>query len=267
MTLFFPDLSNWEPNLEIQPGTVAVVAKATEGNYYQDGSFARFKAGAARTGALFSGYHFLIQNIDPAAQADYYHQFAGNTPCMLDVETSGTSRPTVAQCLAFIERLRTLGGRCWGVYFPRWYWKQVGGDLGRLEASGAVLVSSYYGNYSKTGTGWLRYGGATPKVWQYTNAQSYGGTSVDFNAFEGTLNDLQNLIYGDTMTPYDVWAFKNPNLDADDMRQRLVNAENAAQAASAKLDQVLEKLAALSVGSVDAAALAKAELDALKERL
>jgi len=268
MTIFFPDLSNWEPNLNLVPGTQAVVAKATEGNYYKDASFTRFRDEAGQMGIPFSGYHFLISNIDPALQAAWYHSFAGNIPCMLDVETEGSSKPTVAQCLQFIDALSRLGGRCWGAYFPRWYWGQVGGDLGALERAGAVVVSSSYTTYTDQGPGWEPYGGATPAIWQYTSSQSYGGSPCDFNAFRGTQAELAALMTGTDMNPYDVWAFKNPNLDPIDMRQRLVNAEINAEATNAKLDKVLELLGKLSVGAgVDPAALAAAELDALKERL
>lgn len=268
MTVFFPDLSNWESTVGIQPGTPAVVAKATEGTYYRDASFFRFKDEAGRLGIPFSGYHFLIQGVDATAQANAYHVYAGDVPCMLDVETTGSSKPTVDDVVAFITALKKAGGRCWGVYFPQWYWGQVGGDLSRLTAAGAVLVSSNYTTYSDTGPGWVSYGGAAPAIWQYTNSQSYGGSPCDFNAFRGSADELAALISGGSdMTPYDVWAFKNPNLDPIDVRQRLVNAEAAAEAANAKLDQVLAKLATLAVGGVDASAVAKAELDELKNRL
>lgn len=196
MTIAFPDLSNWEPNLHIQPATVAVVAKATEGNYYRDASYGRFKSEAAAVGAIFSGYHFLKAEIDAAAQADYYHAFAGSTPCMIDVETEGSSKPGVDQVLAFAARLKAAGGRAWGVYFPKWYWEQVGGDLSRLTAAGLVLVSSSYTAYSDTGPGWAPYGGATPEIWQWTDAQPYGGGSCDFNAFRGTTQQLAARING-----------------------------------------------------------------------
>lgn len=195
-TLAFPDLSNWEPNLHIQPATVAVIAKATEGTYYQDKSYGRFKAEASTEGSLFSGYHFLKSDEDAGAQAAYYHAFAGATPCMLDVETEGASKPTVDEVLAFAARLRELGGRAWAVYFPKWYWEQVGGDLSRLTAAGLVLVSSDYAAYSDTGPGWAPYGGATPGIWQWTDAQPYGGGSCDFNAFKGTVAELAERING-----------------------------------------------------------------------
>lgn len=194
MTIFYPDLSNWESGLHIQPGTVAVVAKATEGDYYHDGSYQRFKTEAASVGAIFSGYHFLKANITPERQADYYFGYAGATPCMLDVETEGDSKPTLDEVLAFADRLKGRGGRVWASYFPRWYHDQVGGDLSRLTAAGIALVSSNYTSYSDSGPGWEPYGGATPLMWQYTNAQHYGGGSCDFNAFRGSVADLAKLV-------------------------------------------------------------------------
>lgn len=195
MTIFFPDISSYEAGLTIQPGTVAVIAKATEGTYYQDPDYAEFKAQAAHVGAVFSAYHFLKAGGNPAGQADYCHAMVGSTPVMLDVETEGTSKPGVADVAAFITRIRALGGRVWGAYFPQWYWQQVGGNLASL---GVAIVSSNYAAYSDSGPGWAPYGGATPAAWQYTDAQAYGGQHVDFNAFKGSVAELAALINGTT---------------------------------------------------------------------
>lgn len=192
MTIFFPDISSYEAGLIIQPGTVAVIAKATEGTYYKDAQYANFKAQAAHVGAVFSAYHFLKAG-GGMAQADYCHAMVGSTPVMLDVETEGTSKPTVADCAAFIARMRALGGRVWGAYFPQWFWQQVGGNLASL---GVAVVASNYTAYSDSGPGWAPYGGVTPSLWQYTDKQSYGGQSMDFNAYKGTVAELAALING-----------------------------------------------------------------------
>lgn len=210
MTIFFPDISSYEYGLSIAPGTVAVIAKATEGTYYRDANYAGFKAQAAAVGAIFSAYHFLKAG-GGAAQADYYHAWAGAVPCMLDVETEGASKPTVLDCLAFINRLRDIGGRVWGAYFPAWYWEQVGGSLASL---GVAVVSSNYTAYSDTGPGWAPYGGAAPVIWQYTNAQSYGGQLVDFNAFKGTVAQLAALINGTTPITGDDMALTPEEIQA-----------------------------------------------------
>lgn len=200
MTVFYPDYSSYQGQAVVPMGVAAVVAKATEGNYYQDADYSWYEHQAWALGVPFSGYHFLKADVDPATQAAYYNSFAGKTPCMLDVETEGSSKPTVDQVVAFIIALKRLGGRVWGVYFPQWYWSLVGGDLSLLEASGAVLVASSYRPYSDSN--WpTAYGGAVPAVWQYTSGYNLNGTSVDYNAFRGTAEQLAAIINGDTMDP------------------------------------------------------------------
>lgn len=190
MTIFYPDLSNYQAGYTIPSDTPAVVAKATEGTYYLDSSFHNFQHQATVMGIPFSGYHFLKSESTPQEQAQYYYNFAGKIPCMLDVETSGSSRPTVEQTIEFIQALQSLGGRVWGVYLPQWYWGDIGGDLSRLVTAGAVLISSYYVSYSDSGPGWNGYGGATPTMWQYTS------TPIDMNAFKGTPAQLAAIING-----------------------------------------------------------------------
>lgn len=253
MTLMFPDVSSYQRGLRIQPGTVAVVAKATQGKGFEDSSFRDFMDQAAAVGAVAAGYHFLEQG-DGEAQADHCHQFAGDVPMMLDCEPVAGSKPTVADCMAFIERYHALGGRVWGVYFPHWYWQQVGGDLRPLrDMGGACLISSAYTGYtdSPTGTGWQSYGGLTPTVWQYTSNQPYGGMAIDFNAYRGTLDDLKNLIQGDDMTPHDVWAFRGNNgdglgPDAPDVHQSLLTTRDNTQTTMGDVKALEQTVAALA---------------------
>jgi hypothetical protein len=191
VTIFYYDVSSFQGQTQLPSDCSAIVAKATEGTYYRDSEYAWFKQQAANRNLPFSGYHFLKAEEDPAAQAAYYHNFAGNVPCMLDVETEGSSLPTVDQTLKFIDALHGLGGRVWGVYIPRWYWAQIGGNLGLLEAAGAVLISSNYTSYSDDGVGWQPYGGAkTITAWQFTS------TPLDKNAFKGTQADLADIFNG-----------------------------------------------------------------------
>lgn len=192
MTIFYYDVYAGSGQIQVPSDAAAIVAKATEGTYYRDSEYAWFKQQAANRSLPFSGYHFLNGNEDPAAQAAYYHDFAGAVPCMVDVEPedSANSRPTVDQTVAFIEALHGLGGHVWGVYFPQWYLNEVGGDLSRVTALGAVIVSSSYTGYSDTGPGWQPYGGATPAVWQYTSVP------LDKNAFKGTGAQLAALFNG-----------------------------------------------------------------------
>jgi len=302
MTIFFPDISSYEAGLIIQPGTVAVIAKATEGTYYRDAQYANFKAQAAHVGAVFSAYHFLKAG-NGAGQADYCHAMVGSTPVMLDVETEGTSKPTVADCADFISRMRALGGSVWGAYFPQWYWQQVGGNLASL---GVAVVASNYTAYSDTGPGWAPYGGVSPALWQYTDKQPYGGQTIDFNAYKGTVQQLAALING-TSAPaptsggsivgtipasigqfYPEIAGQFPGGQTFDNDTALIWADGGARAAAlyakqcrdevtalkaefdalnGTLAQVLAKLGTLSAGGVDESALAADVVHGIGQKL
>jgi hypothetical protein len=116
---------------------------------------------------------------------------------------------------------------------PHWYYQEIGSpDLTPLADAGLSLVSSNYTAYSDTGPGWAGYGGMTPVVWQYTDSQPYGGQSVDFNAYLGTIEEFQALIGGTVaLSQADidavalaVWGYINTAAgDTVDMHQLLVN--------------------------------------------
>lgn len=195
MTIFYPDVSNYNGGLTIQPGTVAVCAKATEGRTFVDGWYNNFRDQAAKVGAFFFAYHWLHHgNVD--AQAAHCSSIVGSTPVMIDCEDT-TDHPTVADCIAFADGIRARGGVCTTVYMPEWYWQSIGSpDLRPLAAAGLHLVSSNYTTYSDTGSGWSPYGGVTPAIWQYSSTFPYGGRAVDINAFRGSVDDLRTLVTG-----------------------------------------------------------------------
>lgn len=186
-TIFGPDVSNYQGGLRIQPATVLLFAKCSEGTGYRDPTYTGFKSQAAAVGAVFMAYHFL-RGGSAAAQADLAFSVVGKaTPLMLDVEANGA---TVSDVVAFRTRYRQLGGNLRAVYLPRWYWQNIGSpSLAPLD--GLLLVSSAYTPYSDSGAGWAPYGGMTPKIWQFTDSFSYGGMRVDFNAYRGTVDQLK----------------------------------------------------------------------------
>ncbi len=193
MTLHFPDVSSYQAGISFKGAPVAMV-KATEGAGYVSPDYAAAKARAASAGAYLCAYHFLRAG-NGAGQADHAHAVAGSVPLMLDMELEGGSLPHVADAVAFITRYRQLGGKCFLLYLPHWYWQQIGSpSLVPLTGLGMLLVSSQYTAYSDTGPGWNAYGGMTPVVWQYTDKAAFNGHSVDFNAFKGTLPEFISLV-------------------------------------------------------------------------
>lgn len=106
-------------------------------------------------------------------------------------ENRVTSNPSVQDCAQFLDRFRGLGGLCWEVYLPHWYWQQLGSpSLQPLVARGLELVTSdYTGNpENAAAAGWQAYGGMpTVKTWQYTSAGTVNGMAdVDVNCFRGS---------------------------------------------------------------------------------
>jgi hypothetical protein len=206
LTIFFPDISSYQSGLDLS-GALAVTAKATQGTGYVNPVYGAFKAEAAKHGACFVAYHFLEAG-DGGGQAQACYRQAGKTPVMLDFEPSGTSRPTLSDATSFVDAYRKLGGACWLVYLPRWYWGSSpinSASLKPLTDRGLLLVSSDYVPYTDaaSGAGWQAYGGMTPTVWQYTSGLSFNAHSVDFNAYRGThAGDQSPSAVADTLRQY-----------------------------------------------------------------
>jgi hypothetical protein len=198
--IYYPDVSEFQ-NDENLKGALLICARATEGTHLTDPDYANYKAQAARLGAFFFAYHFLEDGETPQAQAHYAFSVVGrDTPLMLDFEpidgAGGTfiSKPTVAMAEQFIDAYRALGGTCFVLYFPRWYWQDLGSpSLSGFINRGMVLVASDYQRPTDTGPGWLPYGGLAPKVWQYTN-RGPGAVATDWNVYKSAQPTVQAAV-------------------------------------------------------------------------
>lgn len=194
MTLHFPDVYSGQAGIPFTGAPIAIV-KATQGTGYVNPDFAPAQARAATAGAYLCGYHFLEAG-GGAAQAAHCHAIAGTVPLMLDMEEAPDGgQPGVPDAVAFIDRYRALGGTCFLLYLPHWYWQRIGSpSLAPLISRGMLLVSSNYTTYSDDGPGWAAYGGMKPAVWQYTSTATFNGHHpVDMNAFKGTVAGFRSL--------------------------------------------------------------------------
>ncbi len=200
MTFWYPDISNYQAGLTIQPNTVVVCAKGSEGTTYTDPTYLNFRKQTLAEGGFFFGYHYVWLN-DPIAEAQFAFGIHGpQTALMLDIENPNRV-PTIPEILAFVTEYRRLGGTVKLAYLPRWYWQSDMGspDLTPLANALLRLVSSNYTVYSDTGPGWNAYGGMTPYIWQYTDALPYGGQNVDFNACKDDLANFKKWMIGDVV--------------------------------------------------------------------
>lgn len=193
MTFFYPDISNHNFPVSVS-GQSYVMAKATEGTSFVDPDYVRYKASCNAKRIWFAAYHFLHAG-NAQAQAEHARSVViPNVGLMIDCEPTGSSRPTTADVSAFTTAARALDLRVHLLYLPHWYWLEMGEpDLTWTKDMSLNLVSSDYTTYSDTGPGWEAYGGVTPAIWQYTDTQNLNGEPVDFNAFKGTLLDLERM--------------------------------------------------------------------------
>jgi GH25 family lysozyme M1 (1,4-beta-N-acetylmuramidase) len=190
MTIFFGDYSSFQRGVRLD-GTVAACIKATEGTTYSNPYFSQTRDEANRVGAYVFAYHFLRRG-DGDGQADFYYRQRGNRPVAVDWEVAADgSHPDIHDMFNFINGVNNRGGRCHIAYIPHWFWQQVGSpDLTGLRQFPVRLWSSQYTTYSDTGPGWDPYGGMYPQIWQYTDKFNMNGTTCDFNAFKGTVDEL-----------------------------------------------------------------------------
>ncbi len=193
--IHFPDLSAYQKGISLE-GALAAALKATEGTNWLSSDFEPAVLRASNAGAWPFAYHFLRQG-NPAGQAEWCYAHVREMPLMLDWEPAGTSRPSLADARSFIDEYRELGGHVYALYHPNWYWQQIGKpSLQAFIDRKMSLWSSNYVAYTEDGPGWLPYGGMTPRIWQWTSSRLFNGQPVDFNAFKGTLHELQELISG-----------------------------------------------------------------------
>lgn len=204
MVIFGPDLSSFEAGVDVAAlPDPFVMAKCTEGTYYADAYYAHWHQQAVATGKIFVPYHF-ISGENPAAQTAQLVAHIGDTslPVMIDWEPEGNFKPTFPQLLALADAMTARGLRPRLAYAPRWHWQNEGSpDLSPLLGRGIYLVaSSYPGGTSypgDTASGWLRYGNASPLIWQFTDSANDHGQHVgDYNAFRGNRDQLAALLGG-----------------------------------------------------------------------
>ncbi|HEU5429582.1 MAG TPA: GH25 family lysozyme [Actinocrinis sp.] len=216
MTIYGPDISSYEAGLDLSQLADAsfVIAKTTEGTYYTDADYQGWRLQAARLGKPFAWYHFLSgENVTAQAAHTMANVGDASLPGMLDFEPAGAFRPTVGQGLAYVDAAHAAGLRLVLLYLPRWYHQELGSpDLTGFAARGVHLVSSAYPGgtgsapalYPGDGAaGWQPYGGMAPVLYQFTNQASDGGKPMDYNAFRGSVAELQALFGGNVILGHD----------------------------------------------------------------
>lgn len=208
MTIFGVDVSGYDPGVAWPKVAAAGVgfafAKVSEGGGYTASTWPSHRDGMrALPGFLPGAYHFLSAGPDPAGQVGHFLAKSGDVSGLmvaLDVEPSGSSRPTAAAARVWVTEFKAqTGGHPVVGYYPRWYWMETGTpDLTFFDVlwqsryvSGTGSAASLYARVGPTW--WDAYGGMSPQILQFTEDAAVPGVGggVDVNAYRGTLEQLR----------------------------------------------------------------------------
>lgn len=182
-----------------------------------DHTFHRNLRVAREAGMVVAAYHFVTPWENGAVNTDHVlRTVPEDCPVVLDIEATRGQNTSIGLAWDVTNRLRAAGRKLGLVYFPRWYWQQIGRpDLRGLSDHG--LWASQYSPRSggtpheiwphpnpANDNGWAPYGGLGVRILQFTSKSTIAGqTPVDANAFFGTREELQALLGGggDELTP------------------------------------------------------------------
>jgi hypothetical protein len=213
MTLYGFDISNNNgANLSIaeikSEGFAWCEAKVSQGNYFSDPEWQQYRDQANACGLPIIGYHYADASCSPASQAARFQNNEGGDFVMIDFEQNSGD---ITDYWALAQAFNAIGITVSVSYIPQWYWQQIGSpDLSRVPglAASAYPISSagyasvlYQEGGGDSGEGWTPYGHGNPAIWQFSDCALIDGSTLDADAFRGSLDDLITLLQGGDMTP------------------------------------------------------------------
>lgn len=179
-------------------------AKATEGTYYTNPSFAQQYNGSYNVGMIRGAYHFATPDTTTgAAQANYFVDHGGGwskdgrtLPGVLDIEWNPygdqcygkTAASMVSWIKDFTNTYKARTGRDAVIYTATSWWQSCTGNSAAFGTTNPLWVARYAAAVGALPAGWGFY-----TMWQYT---STGPTVGDHNKFNGALDRVQALANG-----------------------------------------------------------------------
>lgn len=204
--IFGLDVSHHQPILNWSQakaeGIQFAFLKATEGSTFKDSDFTTNLNACRSAGIITAAYHYVRSNASVAAQvANVVSVVPKSVPVILDVEANSGGVQLVRD---MVVALRAAGYKVPLLYLPRWYWQQIGSPsltgLPPLWSSRYpdYTVRSLTDAYAKAPASyWSSYGGLGVAVLQFTSSARVAGYSpLDANAYPGTRDQLNTLLYG-----------------------------------------------------------------------
>lgn len=202
------DVSYWDSGIDWPKvratGQRFMFAKATEGDFYADPTFAANWSGAKAAGLLRGAYHFFRCNVDPKKQASKFIDYVksvkddGELPPVLDLETPDgqTKDKIIARAKTWLDLVEAAFGKkpiiYSGQYFLQDYLSEAGGGPPVWAKDYPLWLAQYPNNYVEGSQPFLPRGWFKWTFWQYSEKGSVNGinASVDLNLFNGSLEEL-----------------------------------------------------------------------------
>jgi GH25 family lysozyme M1 (1,4-beta-N-acetylmuramidase) len=185
----------------------AVIARATLGTSWTDGTFRRNLDGAMEHIGVAGAYMVLHPGADARQQVDHFLRFTGgnygNLPVSVDVELDhGQPKRVITDTLVEVLRyLRQATGKLPIIYTANWFWApHVFHTPSLWELYKHRLWVAHYGNTPFAPTlpePWRTWGGDGHLIHQYSSTGRLRGippaTDVDLNRLNGNLTLLHKL--------------------------------------------------------------------------
>jgi len=202
------DVSYWDSGIDWPKvratGQRYMFAKATEGDFYADPTFATNWSGAKSAGLLRGAYHFFRCNVDPKKQANKFIEYVksvkddGELPPVLDLESNDGQKkekiiPAVKTWLDLVEQ--AFGEKpiiYSGQFFLQDYLSEAGGGPPAWAKDYPLWLAQYPNTYVEGSQPFLPRGWFKWTFWQYSEKGRVNGinANVDLNLFNGSLEDL-----------------------------------------------------------------------------
>jgi lysozyme len=201
------DISNHQGNFPVaqavSEGYEFVIAKCSQGDWYEDPYYFTFVSQARAAGAIPGAYHWLEYG-DGRGQARFFYSRvvqSGGPNGMLIVCDNESNADWNTTCEFFDEWAKLSGNHPMFMYTGAWWWNARGWSGASLTP---LLWHSSYVSGSSTGSalyglvpdgfwtpGYGGWNGAT--LLQYSSTGRVAGYSIDVNFFRGSRNELLSL--------------------------------------------------------------------------
>lgn len=203
------DVSNVNPiNLATfrQSGSVALIAKATEGTSFQDKLLGQHRTVARDAGKPFGSYLFLHPN-STGSEAAFYLKYTrprrGDLQPIIDAEVTNLGTAELAKRTESCARALEAEGYRPLLYASASIWREmvrVDPSLKRLRVWEADYPGRFTRWFTRLSALRIRLGtGVSVVLWQWTDSYAVGGRRYDASAL---LTDIGNLQIPASTTTY-----------------------------------------------------------------